>query len=91
MTLRIAFAALGIGALMAGVWEAAIVAAIAVVVDLMYLQPEVDAAEAAVAAAGVEGETGSTWSAIFTVLMCLVIVGVLYFGAEELMMRGGRP
>jgi hypothetical protein len=89
MALRIAFTALGIGALMAGFWEAAIVAGIAVVADLMYLQPEVDAAEAAVEAAGVDGETGRAWSAIFTVIMCLVIVGVLFFGAEELMMRGG--
>ena len=83
------FGAIRHGRLLGGFWGGAIVAGIAVVADLMYLQPEVDAAEAAVEAAGVDGETGSTWSAIFTVIMCLVIVGVLFFGAEELMVRGG--
>lgn len=90
MSLRIAFTVLGVGALMAGFWEAGLLVLGGVVWDALSMQPEVDAAEAAVEAAGIDGETGRTWSCLFTVIMCLVIIGVLYFGAEELMMRGGQ-
>lgn len=89
MSLRIAFIALSIGGLLGGFWEAALLGFIGVLWDFFVMQPEVDAAEAAVKAAGVEGETGSTGSCLFTVIMCLVIVGILYFGAAELTMRGG--
>lgn len=88
MALRIAFTALGIGALMIGFWQAAIVAFVGVVFDLLYLQPEIDAADAAVEAAGIDGDDGRGGEIVFTVIMVLVVILIMAAGAD-VAMRGG--